>query len=114
MHSMLDAYLRFTDSCIPPLKAQGPSRTCNESNEEEEEAPEHASWRFFCFFVTLEATRAPVHTALHLEGKGIQTPMARGRSICAAARPLPGAALCAQEVAAEILPNIDVFHCYLS
>ena len=31
------SYLRLTDSCITQLKAQGPSRTCNESQEEEEE-----------------------------------------------------------------------------
>ena len=30
-------YVRLIDSCITPLKAQGPSRTCNQSNEEEEE-----------------------------------------------------------------------------
>jgi len=30
-------YLRLMDSCITQLKAQGPSRTCNESKEEEEE-----------------------------------------------------------------------------
>jgi hypothetical protein len=34
------SYLRLTDSCITQLKAQGPSRTCNESEAEEEEAPE--------------------------------------------------------------------------
>ena len=31
------SYLRRTDSCITQLQAQGPSRTCNESKEEEEE-----------------------------------------------------------------------------
>ena len=31
------SYLRLIDSCITRLKAQGPSRTCNESKEEEEE-----------------------------------------------------------------------------
>ena len=31
------SYLRLTDSCITQLKAQGPARTCNASNEEEEE-----------------------------------------------------------------------------
>ena len=31
--------LRLIDSCITQLKAQGPSRTCNESKEEEEEGP---------------------------------------------------------------------------
>jgi len=30
------AYLRRIDSCITQLKARGPSRTCNESKEEEE------------------------------------------------------------------------------
>ena len=31
------SYLRLIDSCITQLKAQGPSRTCNKSEEEEEE-----------------------------------------------------------------------------
>jgi len=31
------SYLRRIDFCITQLKAQGPSRTCNESKEEEEE-----------------------------------------------------------------------------
>ena len=31
------SYLRRIDSCITQLKAQGPSRTCNDSKEEEEE-----------------------------------------------------------------------------
>jgi len=30
------SYLRRIDFCITQLKAQGPSRTCNESKEEEE------------------------------------------------------------------------------
>ena len=30
------SYLRFIDSCVTRLKAQGPARTCNESKEEEE------------------------------------------------------------------------------
>jgi len=30
------SYLRLIDSCITQLKARGPSRTCNESKEEEE------------------------------------------------------------------------------
>ena len=29
--------LRLTDSCITQLKVQGPSRTCDESKEDEEE-----------------------------------------------------------------------------
>ena len=33
----MKTYLRLIDSCITQLKAQGPSRTCNESKEEEEE-----------------------------------------------------------------------------
>ena len=35
------AYLRLIDSCITQLKAQGPSRTCNESKEEEKEEHLH-------------------------------------------------------------------------
>jgi len=31
------SYLRLIDSCITQFKAHGPSRTCNESNKEEEE-----------------------------------------------------------------------------
>ena len=30
----LESYLRRIDSCITQLKAQGPSRTCDESKEE--------------------------------------------------------------------------------
>ena len=30
------SYLRLIDSCITQRKARGPSRTCNESKEEEE------------------------------------------------------------------------------
>ena len=33
------SYLRLIDSCITQRKAQGPSRTCNESKEEEEGIP---------------------------------------------------------------------------
>ena len=33
------SYLRLIDVCITQLKAQGPSRTCNESEEEEEDSP---------------------------------------------------------------------------
>ena len=36
--SMAPLYLMLIDSCIPQLKAQGPSRTCSESKEEEEAA----------------------------------------------------------------------------
>ena len=35
------SYLRLSDSCISQLKAQGPSRTCKESKEEEEEGQQH-------------------------------------------------------------------------
>ena len=34
------SYLRLIDSCITQRKAQGPSRTCNESKEEEEAQPD--------------------------------------------------------------------------
>jgi len=35
------SYLRLIDSCITQLKAQGPSRTCNESKEEAHAQPSH-------------------------------------------------------------------------
>jgi len=44
------SYLRLIDSCITQLKAQGPSRPCNERKEEEEgEAPAHARFRLSHF-----------------------------------------------------------------
>ena len=36
------SHLRRIDSCITQLKAQGPSRTCNESKEEEEKEEDRA------------------------------------------------------------------------
>ena len=38
------SYLRRIDCCITQLKAQGPSRTCNESKEEEAEDSSGAGW----------------------------------------------------------------------
>jgi len=38
------SYLRLIDSCITQLKAQGPFRTCNESNEEEALAVNDHAW----------------------------------------------------------------------
>jgi len=38
------SYLRLIDSCITQLKAQGPSRTSNESEEEEEEGLGSGVW----------------------------------------------------------------------
>jgi len=37
LRSEVGSYLRLMDSCISQLKAQGPSRTCNESKEEKRE-----------------------------------------------------------------------------
>jgi len=55
------SYLRLMDSCITQLKAQGPSRTCNESQEEEgmqggptDTVTDYARKSFFFFFITLE------------------------------------------------------------
>jgi len=36
-YSQVSGGLGLIDSCITQLKAQGPSRTCNESEEEDEE-----------------------------------------------------------------------------
>jgi len=40
-HLQAGSYLRLIDSCITQLQAQGPSRTCNESKEEEERRGVH-------------------------------------------------------------------------
>jgi hypothetical protein len=37
------SYLRLIDCCINELKAQGPSRTCNESKKDEEKKKEGVS-----------------------------------------------------------------------
>jgi len=43
------SYLRLTDSCITQLKAQGPSRTCKESKEEEKKTEKVSSqYRIRC------------------------------------------------------------------
>ena len=70
------AYLRLIDSCITQLKAQGPSRNCNESKEEEEEEEDRVKRGVRGFKKLLELFAVLVG---HLE-KIVQTPMARGRS----------------------------------
>jgi len=40
-HLFVVCGVRLIDSCITQLKAQGPSRTCNERKEEEEEEEVH-------------------------------------------------------------------------
>ena len=60
------SYLRLIDSCINQLKAQGPSRICNESKEEEKVwggAPSTASApsKVACFTVL----------GVRLSGKGL-------------------------------------------
>ena len=42
------SYLSLIDSCITQLKAQGPSRTCNERKEEEEEEVSKLSAPLWC------------------------------------------------------------------
>jgi len=38
------SYLGLIDFCITQLKVQGPSRTCNESKEEEGDSPGLTNW----------------------------------------------------------------------
>ena len=38
------SFLRLMDSCFTQLQAQKPSRTCDESKEEEEEKQWHTQW----------------------------------------------------------------------
>ena len=44
------SYLRLLDSCITQLKAQGPSRTCNESKEDCPDLVERESFGFTFIF----------------------------------------------------------------
>ena len=59
-------YLRLIDSCITQLKAHGPSRTCNEITEEEEETSEDASAPPHNRLQALRATRP--HTVGYIGG----------------------------------------------
>ena len=43
------SYLRRKDSRITQLKAQGPSRTCNESKEQEAEDQGNSKWMCSCW-----------------------------------------------------------------
>ena len=58
------SYFRLIDSCITQLKAQGPSRTCNESKEEEEEASLGADW--LAYSLTDSLTDEFTHALTHL------------------------------------------------
>ena len=57
------AYLRLIDSCITQLKAQGPSRTCNESKEEEKHlwdgGRQRGAWLVPCRGTSLIRKRPP-------------------------------------------------------
>jgi len=49
------------DSCITQLKAQGPSRTCNESNEEEEKKTQVISQKLHYLFLQPSSRRLLRH-----------------------------------------------------
>ena len=53
------SYLRLIDFCITQLKAQRPSRTCNESKEEEEEAHQCGEPRLFLASKLTNVQRGP-------------------------------------------------------
>ena len=57
-------YVRLIDSCITQLKAQGPSRTCNESKEEEEKKFQGLGMRVASVELGLERD-LPGHHDLH-------------------------------------------------
>jgi hypothetical protein len=58
------SYLRRIDSCIPQRKAQGPSRTCNESKEEEAAFMEDA-YLFLSLRSAPSVTRAATCFRIH-------------------------------------------------
>jgi len=47
------SYWRLVDSCITQLKVQGPSRTCNESKEDEEATADNECMQWGPFGVVL-------------------------------------------------------------
>ena len=51
-------YLRLIDSCITQLKAQGPSRTCNESKEEEKKNSRASYPKHLSLSLSLSLSRA--------------------------------------------------------
>ena len=67
------SYLRLTDFCITQLKAQGPSRTCNECKEEEEKEEEGTGgWRAL-EGLCLRATSIRYSRVCHLHIKYLST-----------------------------------------
>ena len=58
------SYLRLIDSCITQLKAQGPSRTCNESKEEEEGGV-HTRKEILTMAVKNTGPTSPLHPLLN-------------------------------------------------
>ena len=74
------SYLRLADSCITQLKAQGPSRTCNESKEEEEalsngsEAGSYLKLIDFVYHSTLglRVIKKKSNSGLRVQGTGLE------------------------------------------
>ena len=64
------SYLRLKDSCITQLKAQGPSSTCNESKEQEEEINQKLPDPFAPF--RCRTTSAQVRHSRPDSGLGVQ------------------------------------------
>jgi len=65
VHKVLPTYLRLIDSCINQLKAQGPSRTCNESKEEEEEQQGTTFARYYLPSALRSAAPTPTRCQHH-------------------------------------------------
>ena len=69
LHSEEGSYLRLIDSCITQRKAQGPSRTCNESKKKKKKPPSAAAWppvKRFRGGLVFEAHRLVHHSTLGL------------------------------------------------
>jgi len=65
----ITSHLRLIDSCITQLQAQGPSRTGNESKEEEEVAP---GWHGCGHDAGPELARQPARPAIQNWGFSVQ------------------------------------------
>jgi len=58
--SEVGSYLRLIDSYFTQLDAQGPSRTCNESKEEEADTPGKSQFWIGCMTCYLQGLRLDV------------------------------------------------------
>ena len=73
------SYLRLIDSCITHLKAQRPSRTCNESKEEEPAPTQTPAFTRYFFFFLFTLVTSPRSLSLKRSDTRVYAPQTRAR-----------------------------------